>query len=127
MNLPQVRFAKPSLVPGLKKLFVFLLALALSIFLASFFTGFLSALSANIQLSGVTGTLSFDPLITIAYIITYHYAAHFFSLAKPTSFKFFLLTLLLSFTTSFVPGSLFLLFFMFFIKKFLPSPTSANR
>ena len=121
MNLPKISFSQPSLISGLKKLFVYLFFLLLAIFITAFLVGFLSALSTNIQVSGVTGALAFDPLITIAYIIVFHYAAHFAQLPRKASVNFFLLTLFLSFTTNFVPGSIFLLTFIYFTHKYLLS------
>ena len=112
---PNLTFSKTSFLNLLK----FILILIFSSIASAFLTGFISALSNNIQISGVTGQLAFDPLITIAYIILFHYTAHFANLPKPTAFKFFLLTLFLSFTTNFIPGSLFLFVLIYLTKKLL--------
>lgn len=117
MNLPKFNLPTTNWVVVIKKTLLFLLIVIISGAIAAFLTGFVSALSSNIQISGITGQLSFDPLITIAYIILFHYTAHFANLSKSIAAKFFLLTLFLSFTTNFIPGSLFLLTLIYLTHK----------
>ncbi len=79
-------------------------------------TGFISALSNNIETS--TFNIIFDSQITIAYLLMYYMLAKFYKLSDRQNYVFFVTTLLLSFTTNFIQGSLTLLIVPPLLKKF---------
>lgn len=89
---------------------------ALLSFLSFFFSGFLSAFSANIiNQEGVT---YFDPLITLTYLVYFYFLNNLFSFTNKQRSYYFILTLLLSYTINFVEGSIFLLILFPVLKKF---------
>ena len=79
-------------------------------------TGFISALSNNIETS--TFNIIFDSQITIAYLLMYYMLSKFYKLSDKQNYVFFVTTLLLSFTTNFIQGSLTLLIVPPLLKKF---------
>lgn len=79
-------------------------------------TGFISALSNNIETS--TFNIIFDSQITIAYLLMYFMLNRFYKLTDRQNYIFFVVTLLLSFTTNFIQGSLTLLIVPPILKKF---------
>jgi len=87
--------------------FRILAIIALAILLnlaAAVIAGFISAFSGNIDIDSLT--LSFDPQITIAYLLVYYSFVHFYKITSRQSYFYLLFTLLLSFTTSFIQGSI---------------------
>ncbi|HBD02332.1 MAG: hypothetical protein UX38_C0003G0052 [Microgenomates group bacterium GW2011_GWC1_46_16] len=87
--------------------FRILAIIALAILLnlaAAVIAGFISAFSGNIDINSLT--LSFDPQITIAYLLVYYSFVHFYKITSRQSYFYLLFTLLLSFTTSFIQGSI---------------------
>lgn len=79
-------------------------------------TGFISALSNNIETS--TFNIIFDSQITIAYLLMYYMLVKFYKLSDKQNYLFFVTTLLLSFTTNFIQGSLTLLIVPPLLKQF---------
>ena len=84
----------------------FIFAALLSGFLAIFGFGIISALSTNIAVSGTI--LQFDPNITIAYLILAYLLSFYYQLNRAQGYKYIILALILSYTTTFLQGSLFL-------------------
>lgn len=78
-------------------------------------TGFISAFSNNIE-SG-TFNIIFDSQITIAYLLMYYSLSQFNQFSKRQNYHFFVVTLLLSFTTNFIQGALTLLILPPLLKK----------
>ncbi|PJE60932.1 hypothetical protein COU86_01735 [Candidatus Roizmanbacteria bacterium CG10_big_fil_rev_8_21_14_0_10_36_26] len=101
----------------IKKIAIIILCLFLAGLVAAFFQGFLGNIGGNITLIGF-GKLSFDPLITIAYIMVNYFISLFYQPAPKTQYYLFLLTIFLSFTKEFIQGSVILIFFYFFLRKF---------
>lgn len=75
----------------------------------------LSNFSENIIIAGFAN--SFDPLITIAYILVFYSVSFYYSLSKKQAYYYLLLALLLSFTINFVEGSLVLVFLAPILRK----------
>lgn len=117
MNLYQYFKYMRGLMRSLNKFFFIILALILANLVSSFSVGFLTAVSSNIQVIGFN-TLSFDPLITIAYMMLYYFVTLFFQPGTTTQFYMFLLALFLSFTTPFVQGAVMLVALFFLLRKF---------
>lgn len=81
---------------------VFFLIYILTIITSTLISNF----SENITVADLT--TSFDPLITIAYILVFYSVSHYYSLTKKQAYYYLLLSLFLSFTINFVEGSLVL-------------------
>lgn len=90
------------IVSSLKLLF----AVLLSGFLAIFGFGMISAVSTNMSVTGVG--LQFDPIITLSYLVIAYMLSSYYQLNRAQGYKYFILALVLSYTTSFLQGSLFL-------------------
>ena len=105
---------KPKRNLNLKPLFIFLTTTALYV-VSIFVTTFLSVFSENIdQLSLTT---SFNPLITIAYILVFYSVSFYYSLTKKQAYNYLLLALFLSYTITFVEGSMILVFLAPLLRK----------
>jgi hypothetical protein len=102
--------------PKIKNVGFVLLSLVVAYIASAFLAGVFTALGGNIEFAGLTG-ISFDPLITIAYLILYHYLSFFFKLTRKISFSFFLFALFLSFTLNFIQGAILLILLLFFLEK----------
>jgi len=100
-----------------KKIAIILLCFLLASFVAAFFQGFLMSIGGNITLVGFN-KLSFDPLITIAYIMLYFFVNYFYQPAQKDQYYLFLLTVFLSFTKDFIQGSVIIISLYFFLRKF---------
>jgi len=81
---------------------VFLVLYIVTIFISSVISSF----SENVSISGLT--TSFNPLITIAYILVFYSVSFYYSLTKKQAYNYLLLALFLSFTINFVEGSMIL-------------------
>ncbi len=68
----------------------------------------LSNFSENIEQIGIA--TSFNPIITIAYILVFYCVSHYYSLTRSQAYNYLLLTLFLSFTINFVEGCMILVF-----------------
>jgi hypothetical protein len=101
----------------IKKIAIIVLCLFLAGLVAAFFQGFLGNIGGNITLIGF-GKLSFDPLITIAYLLLNFFINLFYQPESKTQYSLFLLTVFLSFTKEFIQGSIILISFYFFLRKF---------
>lgn len=86
-------------------------------FVASFLAGILMLSGGNISVIGLN-QISFDPALTIAYIILYYFLSHFYDLSPKTMYWMFLFTLFLSFTVNFIQGSLVLVILPPVLKRF---------
>lgn len=100
------------LVKPLGIITVFFLLYILTIIISTL----LSSFSENVSVSGIS--TSFDPLITIAYILVFYSVSHYYSLTKSQAYYYLLLSLFLSFTINFVEGSLVLVFLAPVLRKF---------
>lgn len=108
--------AKPGIIKSTLKGLGVIIFFVLIYLGAAVATGFISALSNNIETS--TFNIIFDSQITIAYLLMYYMLAKFYKLTDRQNYIFFVTTLLLSFTTNFIQGSLTLLIVPPFLKKF---------
>ncbi|SRR3989339_554208 len=82
---------------------------------SAFLVGVLTQIGGNIKLVGIQ--LSFDPLITIAYLMLFYFNTLFYQPSPKAQHALFLFTLFLSFTVSFIQGSIFLSIFYWLLKK----------
>lgn len=104
-------------IPGnVKKIIIFIVILVLANLVASFLLGLISAMGSNIQLIGLS-QVSFDPLITIAYMLLFYFNTLFYQPSPRAQYYLFLYTLFLSFTVPFIQGALFLVVFYFLLRK----------
>lgn len=78
-------------------------------------TGFISAFSNNIETSSFA--IIFDSQITIAYLLTYYSLAHFYKMTERQNYLLFVATLLLSFTTNYIQGTIALLILLPLLRK----------
>lgn len=110
------RFSLPSLKLGAigRVIGIILVAILLNL-AAAVIAGFISAFSGNIDINSLT--LTFDPQITIAYILVYYSFVHFYKLSSNQSYVYLLFTLFLSFTTTFVQGSVTMILLPPLLKK----------
>ncbi|MDH7476320.1 MAG: hypothetical protein QHH09_02505 [Microgenomates group bacterium] len=106
-----------NIVEYLKKILVILLILVLANLLSSFFWGFLLTMGGNIEVIGFN-SISFDPLITIAYMILFYFLSIFYQPVPKAQFYLFLFTLFLSFTVNFIQGSIYLVLIYIFLRQF---------
>jgi len=83
---------------------------------AAVIAGFISAFSSNIDVNSLS--LTFDPQITIAYILVYYSFVHFYKLTPRQSYFYLILALILSFTTNFIQGSITMIVLPPILKKF---------
>ena len=123
---PKKKFTLPKPKFNLKSFGRFLLLLIISILvylLSAVLTGVISALSANISVTSIS--IIFDSQITIAYILVYYSTNHFYKFTNKQTYLYFLLTLLMSFTTNFIQGSIIMLSLPPLLKKLklIASPT----
>jgi hypothetical protein len=99
----------------LKKGGLVLIACISSAFVASLAVAFLIGVGGNIEVVGFT-SLAFDPQITIAYMILHYFLSEYFYVER--RLPLFLFALLLSFTTNFIQGSIFLVLFYALLRAF---------
>lgn len=105
---------KPKRKINLKPVFIILVTAILyilTIVLSTFIAGF----SENID--QINFTTSFDPLITIAYILVFYSVSFYYSLTKNQAYNYLLLSLFLSFTINFVEGAMILVFLAPLLRK----------
>jgi hypothetical protein len=102
-------------VEYLKKGLILLLVFAVSAIAAAICVAFLVGLGGNIEVVGFT-QLAFDPLITIAYMVLHYFLTRYFRIAQ--KLPLFIFVLVMSFTTNFIQGSLFLVFFFALLRVF---------
>lgn len=94
-----------------------LLVLILSAILSAFLGGILAVLGGNVELVGLS-SITFDPVLTIAYIILYHYLAHFHQVPGKAAYWLFLFAIFLSFTVNFIQGAILMILFFVGLKRF---------
>ena len=75
----------------------------------------LASFSENIDQFNLTTT--FDPIITIAYILVFYSVSFYYSLTKKQAYNYLLLALFLSFTINFVEGAMILVFLAPLLRK----------
>jgi hypothetical protein len=110
------KFALPKLNLGKFGRFLLLLVISIAVYLLSaVLAGVISALSANIDVTSIS--ILFDPQITIAYILVYYSTNHFYKFTPRQTYLYLLFTLLLSFTTNFIQGSITMLVLPPVLKK----------
>ncbi len=97
-------------------LMIVLILLIANIF-SAFIFGMLLTFGGNIQAVGLN-KLAFDPLITIAYITLYYSINQFYHPSEKVQYPLFLFTLFLSFTVSFIQGTLYIIALYFLLRKF---------
>lgn len=105
------------LLPKLKSIVLFVIIFIVANFLAGLGAGILAGFGGNVALIGLN-SLSFDPLITIAYIVLFHYVSHYLELPRSAAYPTFLFTLFLSFAMNFIQGSLLLILLLTLLKRF---------
>lgn len=105
---------KPKRKINLKPLFIILTAFALYILTIVLGT-FIASFSENIDQLNFTTT--FDPIITIAYILVFYSVSFYYSLTKKQAYNYLLLALFLSFTINFVEGAMILVFLAPLLRK----------
>ena len=88
-------------------------------------TGFISAFSNNVETSSFA--IIFDSQITIAYLLTYYSLAHFYKMTERQNYLLFVATLLLSFTTNYIQGTIALLILLPILRKLklMDNPTQS--
>ena len=86
---------------------LYIITIVLSTIIASF--------SENIDQFNFTTT--FDPIITIAYILVFYSVSFYYSLTKKQAYNYLLLSLFLSFTINFVEGAMILVFLAPILRK----------
>lgn len=99
-----------------KKIILFVVVFIVANLVAAFLLGMVTALGTNIQVVGLNG-LSFDPLITIAYMLLFYFTTLFYQPSSRAQYYLFLYSLFLSFTVPFIQGALFLEVFYFLLRK----------
>lgn len=119
MNIRFIDFRLPRIDVGktLKLTALLIVILVIATLVSSFFVGFFTSISSNIQVAGFNN-ITFDPLITIAYILLYYFITLFFQPQPRPQLYLFLFTLFLSFTIPFIQGSVFLITTYFLLRKF---------
>ncbi|OGD83106.1 hypothetical protein A2572_02875 [Candidatus Collierbacteria bacterium RIFOXYD1_FULL_40_9] len=105
---------KPKRKINLKPLFISLIFIGLYI-LTIILSTFLASFSENIDQLNLTTT--FDPIITIAYILVFYSVSFYYSLTKKQAYNYLLLALFLSFTINFVEGAMILVFLAPILRK----------
>ncbi len=105
---------KPLKVKFLKPLFIFLVVIT-TLILSLVLSSLLSAVSSNVQISGFK--TYFDPQITLTYLVLAYLTGYFQGLTKKQQANLFWFALLLSYTTSFIQGSLTLVLIIPILKK----------
>ena len=96
--------------------FLLLLVVSVLVYLGSaILAGVISAISTNIDVTAIS--IIFDPQITIAYILVYYSTNHFYKFTSRQTYLYLLFTLLLSFTTNFIQGSIVMLALPPLLKK----------
>ena len=98
------------------RLLVLGIVVLLANFISSFLLGVLLSFSSNIRAIGLN-SISFDPLITIAYILLFYFTTLYYQPKAEYQYFLFVLTLFLSFTVNFIQGALFLIAFYFLLRK----------
>ena len=106
---------KPSKLKTLGKSLGVLMLTILVYLGAAVATGFISAFSNNIETSSFA--IIFDSQITIAYLLTYYSLAHFYKMTERQNYLLFVTTLLLSFTTNYIQGTIALLILLPLLRK----------
>ena len=101
------------------------IVLILASIISAFIGGAISALGGNVELIGLS-SISFDPALTIAYIIVYHYLAHFYQVSGKWAYGLFLFAIFLSFTVNFIQGAILMILFFWGLKllKIVGSPST---
>jgi hypothetical protein len=105
------------IISTVKKIALIVLCLFLASLVGAFFQGFLGNIGGNITLIGFN-KLSFDPLITIAYLLLNFFISAYYQPSSKTLYYLLLLTVFLSFTKDFIQGSIILISLYFFLRKF---------
>lgn len=101
-----------------KNIILIFVALLISTFVSSFALGILLTIGGNIQVVGAgLNNLAFDPMITIAYMLLFYFVTLFFQPKAKSQLFLFIFTLFLSFTVTFIQGSVYLLTFYFLLRK----------
>ena len=118
----QTTETKPKRKINLKPVFIVLTAIILYILTIVLGT-FIASFSENIDQLNLTTT--FDPIITIAYILVFYSVSFYYSLTKKQAYNYLLLALFLSFTINFVEGAMILVFLAPLLRKLklIESPT----
>ena len=88
----------------------------LTALVAAVTAGVLLALGGNATLANFT--ISFDPQITVAYLLVFFFVSRFSNLSHKQGYNFFLLALMLSFTVNFIQGSIMLVLLPLVLIKF---------
>ncbi len=101
---------------SLKNIVLTLVLLVVSSLLSALLGGGIAALGGNVELVGLS-SISFDPVLTIAYIILYHYLSHFYQATGRAAYWLFLFAILLSFTVNFIQGAILLILFFAGLKR----------
>lgn len=106
---------KPKRKINLKPLLIIITSVVL--YLVTLITStLLASFSENITQTNLT--TSFNPLITIAYILVFYSVSFYYSLTKKQAYNYLLLALFLSFTINFVEGAMVLVFLAPLLRKF---------
>lgn len=113
-QLSQTTETKPKRKINLKPVFIVLTAIILYILTIVLGT-FIASFSENIDQLNLTTT--FDPIITIAYILVFYSVSFYYSLTKKQAYNYLLLALFLSFTINFVEGAMVLVFLAPLLRK----------
>lgn len=106
---------KSSKFKSILKSFFILLIMILVYLGAAVATGFISALSNNVETSNFN--IIFDSQITIAYLLMYYSLSHFYKATETQNYLLFVVSLFLSFTTNFIQGAITLLVVPPLLKK----------
>ena len=106
---------KPNIGKSALKVIVGIAVFVLIYLGSAVLTGLISAFSNNIETS--TFNIIFDSQITIAYLLMYYFIAKLNKLSDNQNYLFFVVTILLSFTTNFIQGALTLLIIPPLLKK----------
>lgn len=93
-----------------------LLALVGANLMTSFVLGFLSAFNKNIKIVG-PDKFRFEPSVTIAYILLWYFITLFYQPAIKIQYFLFIVTLILSFTVSFMQGAFYLVVLYFLLRR----------
>lgn len=101
---------------SLKNFFLVIVLLILAGFVSAFLGGAISVLGGNVELVGLS-SITFDPLLTIAYIVLYYYLSKFYEVAGRAAYWLFIFTVLLSFTVNFIQGAILLILFFAGLKR----------
>lgn len=109
--------SRAGIISLVKGVIFFILAYFLATNIANLIFGLAAAGGTNIKILSVNN-ITFDPLITLAYLGVYQAQLRFYLFSPRVEQLLFMLVMYLSYSTPFVTGSAFFFLFCYFLRKF---------